>query len=72
MYSYDYKKLKQITQTEKGGAYVKSLLNFYNENYTKKPILALNYSYAKLYHLDGNRVKFQDMHFERRKRSDIV
>ncbi len=72
MYCYDYKKLKQITQTENGFAYVKSLLNFYNENYAKKPILALNYSYAKLYHLDGNRVKFQDMYFERRKRLMIL
>ncbi len=72
MYCYDYKKLKQITQTEKGRAYVKYLQNFYNENYAKKPILALKYSYAKLYHLDGNRVKFQDMYFERRKRLMIL
>ena len=72
MYCYDYEKLKQITQTEKGQAYVNYLQNYYNENYANTPILALNYSYAKLYHLDGDRVKFQDMYFDRRKRLMIL
>ena len=72
MYCYGYEQLKQITQTEKGRAYVKYLQDYYNENYANQPIFALKYSYAKLYHLDGNRVKFQNMYFDRRKRLMIL
>ena len=72
MYCYSYENLKQILQTEKGQAYVKNLETYYNANYADKPILALKYSYAKLVYVDGNRIKFQAMYFERRKRLMIL
>lgn len=72
MYCYNYERLKQITLTEKGQEYVKYLQEYYQTNYADKPILALKYSYAKLYHIDGDRVKFQDMYFDRRKRLMIL
>lgn len=72
MYCYEYEKLKSVTQTEKGKYYVKRLQEYYRENYQDKPILALNYSYVKLYHVNGDRVKFQDMYFDRRKRLMIL
>ena len=72
MYGYDYEKLKSFTQTEKGKAYVKSLQDFYNKTYANAPILALNYSYAKLFHVNGDRVKFQNMYFDRRKRLMVL
>ena len=72
MYGYDYKKLKEYTQTEKGKAYVKYLEHWYNEHYANVPILALNYSYAKLFHINGDRVKFQNMYFDRRKRLMVL
>ena len=72
MYRYNYERLNEITKTEKGKAYVKRLQEYYNEHYANKPILSLSYSYAKLFNLDGNRVKFQDMYFERRKRLMIL
>lgn len=72
MYQYSYENLKQSLQTEKGQTYVKFLENYYNENYADKPILALKYSYAKLVHVDGNRIKHQAMYFDRRKRLMVL
>ena len=72
MYGYDYETLKEYTKTERGQAYVKYLEDWYNERYANLPILALNYSYAKLFYQTGDRVKFQDMYFDRRKRLMIL
>ncbi len=47
MYLYGYEQLKQITQTERGKAYVKGLEEYYLAHYANAPILALKYSYAK-------------------------
>lgn len=72
MYCYNYQNLKQITLTEKGKKYVKYLQDYYHEHYEDKPILVLKYSYAKLYNIDGDRVKFQNMYFDRRKRLMVL
>ena len=68
MYLFDYDNLKGITQTEKGREYVEYLRNYYEENFADNPILALKYSYAKLFSINGNRTLFQAMYSDRRKR----
>lgn len=72
MCCYDYENLKRIVQTERGKEYVEYLIDYYQKYYAAKPILALKYSYAKLYDINGDRVKFQDMYFDRRKRLMIL
>lgn len=72
MCCYDYENLKRIVQTERGKEYVEYLIDYYQKYYADKPILALKYSYAKLYDINGDRVRFQDMYFDRRKRLMIL
>ena len=72
MYYYRYERLKKLASTEKGKEYVRYLQDYYQTNYANNPIFALKYSYAKLYDLDGDRVKFQGMYFERRKRLMVL
>ena len=72
MFDYSYENLKRIAQTEKGKQIVEQAKEIYEKEYANKPILALNYSYQKLFIIDGNRNKFEAMYFERRKRLRLL
>lgn len=72
MYEYTYNRLHRIAQTEKGARLIVQAKTSYEENFSDKPIVALNYSYQKLYYQNGNRSKHETLYFERRKRLQLL
>ena len=72
MYIYNYDNLKQIINTEHGQEYYKKMEEIYFSEYANNPIPVLNYSFAKLYYIDGDRSKFQAMYFSRRRRLMVL
>ena len=68
MYGYGYERLKQITHTKKGKAYVAQAEKYYQENYANKPILSLSFFQYKRFEIDGDRIGYESEYFERRNR----
>ncbi|MBQ3235485.1 MAG: heparinase II/III family protein [Clostridia bacterium] len=68
MYLYSYERLKEKANTKQGKEFLGSLRKIYEEDYENKPILALPFSKFKLFHINGDRVLYQNEYFDRRKR----
>ncbi len=68
MYLYSYENLLKEAKTQKGKEYLEKIKACYEKDYENKPILALPFSKFKLFHLTGDRTKFQNEYFDRRKR----
>lgn len=65
---YNYESLRLIAQTEEGQCFIANLKKAYQEKYENIPIPPLKYEYFKEYYISGDRVKYQQLYFERRKR----
>ena len=72
MYCYSYDNVKRIMQTENGRQLLEQAKALYNEKFKDKPILPLNYSYQKMFSLNGNRVLHETMYFLRRQRLQLL
>lgn len=72
MFDYSYENLRRITQTEKGKQIIEQAKVIYEEEYSDKPILALNYTHQKRYIIDGNRRTFEKAYFARRDRLRLL
>lgn len=72
IYKYSYTKLKELASTERGLRYAEKLKFVYEKEYKDRRIPTLNYSDFKSYYIDGNRVRFQNGYFDKRKRLMVL
>ena len=72
MFSYCYKNLKRVAETEKGKSFLEQVEKEYLSTYDKKVIPANNYSLIKLYYKEGNRALFEKEYFDKRKRLNYL
>ena len=68
MYKYEYSKLNELANTEKGKKLIDRFEKCYKETYQGKTMPVLTYSLFKDYYRTGNRCFFQAEYFDRRKR----
>ena len=68
MFSYSYKNLKRIIQTENGKKIFKKYEEEYEKNYKGKEIECLKYSDYKLIYINGDRERYQKRYYEKIKR----
>lgn len=72
MSSYNFNELKNCTQEGYGKKLVELFKNKYDKEYKDKPIVSLSYAFKKMYYINGDRSKFEEQYFDRRKRLALL
>lgn len=66
--AYEFNALRRVVRDKKARPYVDKALRLFDKYYSKKPISVCDYSLAKDFYRNGNRIAFEDMYFEKRRR----